>query len=236
MLSAQPGGNTPSPVTYNPNEFWLRTLLRWYIGLVIRPSPTIREIVERRPVWWGLGTLISILLFDGAITFLAAPFIARGAIPDTQQILASVTATGVLLFSFVVFSALVHFVTRLLGGSGSFTGIVTAISFVSILQLFDSVYLVAAARLWALQDSTDGPTDVPTLALNVTIQVLVLAWTLAIVALAVRENYGLSTRSAAVSVVLTMAAFLIALSLLFAGLLVLYLLILLVLVVGSTIL
>ena len=36
---------------------WLRTLLRWYIGLIIRPTPTIREIVERRPVWAGVGTV-----------------------------------------------------------------------------------------------------------------------------------------------------------------------------------
>ena len=58
MLSAHTEGNSPPPVTYNPDEFWLRTLLRWYIGLVIRPSPTIREIVERRAVCWlGLGTL-----------------------------------------------------------------------------------------------------------------------------------------------------------------------------------
>ena len=55
MLSAQPEGNSPPPVGYNPDEFWLRTLLRWYIGLVIRPVPTIREIVERRPVWAGVG-------------------------------------------------------------------------------------------------------------------------------------------------------------------------------------
>ena len=53
----QSGGNASPPVGYNPDEFWLRTLLRWYIGLVIRPSPTIREIVERRPVWAGLGAV-----------------------------------------------------------------------------------------------------------------------------------------------------------------------------------
>ena len=31
-----PDGNGSKPVDYNPNEFWLRTLLRWYIGLIIR--------------------------------------------------------------------------------------------------------------------------------------------------------------------------------------------------------
>ena len=64
----QPTGNTPPPVTYNPNELWLRTLLRWYIGLIIRPAPTIREIVERRaPLRFGLVTVIcGILVSLGA--------------------------------------------------------------------------------------------------------------------------------------------------------------------------
>ena len=54
MLSAHTEGK-------HPDEFWLRTLLRWYIGLVIRPSPTIREIVER-------PGLIGILLAQSLIS------------------------------------------------------------------------------------------------------------------------------------------------------------------------
>ena len=66
MLSAQPGRNNPEPVDYNPDEFWLRTLLRWYIGLVIRPVPTIREIVERRPLLAGLGTVVCVsMILEG---------------------------------------------------------------------------------------------------------------------------------------------------------------------------
>ena len=50
------------------NEFPLKTLLRWYIGLIIRPAPTIREIVERRPpLRFGLVTVIcGILVSLGA--------------------------------------------------------------------------------------------------------------------------------------------------------------------------
>ena len=63
-----PAATARLPLPMTPNEFWLRTLLRWYIGLVIRPSPTIREIVERRPpLRFGLVTVIwGILVSLGA--------------------------------------------------------------------------------------------------------------------------------------------------------------------------
>ncbi len=83
----QPDTAPPSGPPAYPSELFLKTLLRWYIrwyiGLIIRPSPTIREIVERRPpLWFGLGSLY-LGIFVSFVCFLSGITLADGGIDST---------------------------------------------------------------------------------------------------------------------------------------------------------
>ena len=42
-------------------------LLNWYIGLIVRPVSTLREIVDARPLGLGLLTLLVVAILNGAI-------------------------------------------------------------------------------------------------------------------------------------------------------------------------
>ena len=136
----QPGGSAPAPATYNPNEFWLRTLLRWYIGLIIRPSPTIREIVERRLLWAGVGSLwggitasllsslVAIISVDGSFSSTSEMPNVFGVLLDPAAIAGYCVASMGMLGLWVY---IMHLVALRLGGTGTYSATLLGMIFAS---------------------------------------------------------------------------------------------------------
>ena len=93
--------------------------MRWYIGLVIRPVPTIREIVERRPLLAGILALL-------AVGFLVAILI--GIVEQTLVDSSGITIFQgaylaiLLVFVLTILSVVVHFVARSVPARGRFKG------------------------------------------------------------------------------------------------------------------
>ena len=196
MRSAQPGPNNPEPVDYNPNEFWLRTLLRWYIGLVIRPSPTIREIVERRPVWAGVvGLPASGFLWVGQLMSYDFSNWPISVFALAVSVLALILAGGLVSFSFVMAGA-VHITARLARCHGDFT------------KMYAGLMLVASALSWTAaaigftfivvdnfviswkRVSTDQT-------VSLWLALVALIWIIVLFSVVVRENYKIGLRRSA---------------------------------------
>ena len=195
MLSAQPEGNSPPPVTYNPDEFWLRTLLRWYIGLVNRPVPTIREIVERRPLLAGVFTFSwSVFLWStlwlGLAEFDSFVYLVR----NLDQSLALLLFFGVPIASLfvVVIVVLLHVAAGLMGGWGTLTT-----TFIGLAMNLSVGLIPAMAGMFVLAQFTvsDQPRNDP-LGGRVffTLIALSVMWVATLSTLLVRRNYGLSSR------------------------------------------
>ena len=118
-------------------------LLNWYIGLIVRPVSTLREIVDARPLGLGLLTLLIVTILNGIVTFglgidtatfeeftdeniaIGPAFVVVGAILFTIF-----TAIGTVLFTLVV-----HLISRLFGGNGAYTGMLAGLMIISILSL-----------------------------------------------------------------------------------------------------
>ena len=143
---AQSGGNTPPPVDYDPNEFWLRTLLRWYIGLVIRPSPTIREIVERRtPLWYGpliltVGTSVAAIITSMSLGLLddRTVFISLTDSPGANllsEIITTLIFCGMVVSCITVWGAVLHWIGKISRGSAKFMATVGAVMPIPIVTL-----------------------------------------------------------------------------------------------------
>ena len=140
-----PDGNGSKPVDYNPNEFWLRTLLRWYIGLIIRPSPTIREIVERRPLLAGLltvyvGVLCSLISYAVASLVLAGELrFSRGSEPIDELLLNlffMALFCAIVTSCFTGWAVVLHFLARRAGYTIGFRAAVSAFTMISMVGWF----------------------------------------------------------------------------------------------------
>ena len=153
--------NTPDPMpvdaqTY-PQEFWLRTLLRWYIGLIIRPAPTIREIVERRPLWAGLGTalggsVLCIVAHAAAYQLLEYQSLSIDQI-DSGEVY--IPGSGIVLLSALIVSAyalwslVLHWIARRFGGQGNYLTVFSAMLVISVVfcAVFSSGILAASLTI-----------------------------------------------------------------------------------------
>ena len=197
----QPGPNNPEPVDYNPDEFWLRTLLRWYIGLIIRPSPTIREIVEREPpIWMGMGTL---LLFGFVWSFLSISLLLHLSYSSLENVwgLAYIPLflSGVGVLVIAMLATALHVAARLLGGSGKLTVTLAGVTLFSALSPLPAAIaaltfvLVAVSDFWSEAGIAAG--------IGATIMLIAFLFELARVAilstLLISPNYALAFPRAA---------------------------------------
>ena len=191
----QPGGNAPAPATYNPNEFWLRTLLRWYIGLIIRPSPTIREIVERRPVWAGVVTVWSQTPFWAVIWLAFGEYASFSrAISGPMDVLESaffaliglaIPAVPILL----VLALFLHAGSRVMGGWGDWRRTFAGLMMILVVGFVPAALGIAA--LFPLEVANLEPFD-PRGNWVVTALVLIgIIWATGLTILMVRHTYGL---------------------------------------------
>ena len=192
---AQSGGNAPAPVAYDPNEFWLRTLLRWYIGLVIRPVPTIREIVERRAVRVGAYALGFYVLLSTTVIAISpliyderSESVSDGMLSDasTMAVLPLfAVAWNVVIVLIPVWAFLLHGLSRLVGGKGSFRSTLGALLIITtacyVLYSIALALLVSVTSL--VMQSTNLPSGGEALVL------LGVLWANMLAYLLVRQNY-----------------------------------------------
>ena len=196
-------------------------LLNWYIGLILRPIETIREIVAERPVGLGLVTLLIVFIANGIVSF------GFGVDPDTFETFTdeeieigpAVAIIGAILFVvFVSFATgvsalIVHLISKLFGGDGAFTGLLSGLLLLSILSLIPVVPGLLDVVVRGEDDSSVFASIAGVVSLAVGI------WTLILAILLIRENYQLSTLLAVLSGI---ASFLVSI---FVGIIVLIMLI-----------
>ena len=213
MLSAQPEGNSPPPATYNPNEFWLRTLLLWYIGLVIRPAPTIREIVERRPVLAGVGTAV-VGSAMSAVVYVAAYQLLEYQSLSIDQLNSGEVHVGrveipllcaLIVSAFALWSLVLHWIAERFGSRAGFLKTFSAMLVISAIcfAVFSSGILAASLTIdpgssSIFQDALHTVTNV-TLALTVA----GLLWVSSLTAIIVKEQYHLRIGKATLTVALS---------------------------------
>ena len=196
MLSAQPDGNSPPSVVYNPDEFWLRTLLRWYIGLIVRPVSTLREIVAARPVALGLLTLLIVAVLNGVISIglqLNQDVSSGIGTSGLASIVVWAILTAILLTIYLGFSSLIaHVVSTLLGGNGAYTGMLTGLMMLSILSLISSIPALLDALATSIGEAAVGDRS-PFGLIAALGRIAVAIWMVILAVIIIRENYRLST-------------------------------------------
>ena len=214
MLNAQPEGNNPPPVTYNPDEFWLRTLLRWYIGLVIRPVPTIREIVERRPLLAGLGTVVCVsMILEG----LSVVLYSNRDFSGYSEILAIIGIRTLVYFLLAcllaaLFALIGHLINSVIGSSSSFTGSFSAVAMLNVLRFVWLIPIAAEQAGLGIQfDDPSLPLDpfpawFAPWGINWLTLLPIVVWGIILAAIVFRENYALSNIQAFVSTFASLVA------------------------------
>ena len=191
------GGNSQAPE--------LTELPRWYLALVIAPVRTIKEFVRRQANWVGLVTLLIVAIVNIIVAIvLGVRSLWLGSVDgvDAGTIsllilgeMISITLLVVLLF---VLALLAHGFSRMLGGNGSFLGMLSGLMLLSILTLL-SLATSPVLTLARLSDvwSPSGLIE-ETLAVTAVNWIMYL-WPFTLAFILVRENYQLTTGRAVVS-------------------------------------
>ena len=208
----QPGGNAPPPIAYNPDEFWLRTLLRWYIGLIILPSSTLREIVARRSFWAGVASLSVGVVLSFAFSALAmiTSVIDLGSRLDPQlrtdpplfqDILIGIAAMAAYCPAALVFLAVwalvAHFGANRLGGWGDYDDLFIGIAYISANGFFIYCVGMLGFVVLALSNEHSDPLGL-LIATALVVSLGSLVWCNLVAVRLVGENYNLSSRQSGV--------------------------------------
>ena len=208
-----PDGNVSKPVVYNPNEFWLRTLLRWYIGLVIRPSPTIREIVERRPVWAGVGTAVvgsamSVVVYVVAYQLLEYQSLSIDQLNSGEVQVGLVEIPlwcAFIVSAFALWTLVLHWIAERFGSRAGFLKTFSAMLVISAIcfAVFSSGILTASLTIdpgstRIFKDALHTITNV-----TIALTVVVLLWICSLFAMMVKEQYDIRIGKAALAVALS---------------------------------
>ncbi len=203
-------------------------LMNWYLGLVIRPIVTIREIVDAKPIGLGLLTLLVVAIANGLISIALGldPADFEGLTEEKVDLGAGFVITTTILSAILIFvvyavlSLLIHVVAKLFGGQGEYTNVVAGLGMLAILSLIP----IAPALLDAIV-AAEGETS-PFGVIATLVGLGVGIWSIVLGIILIRENYRLSTGVAVLTgLVSTVAAVFI------GGILFILMLIVLVLVV-----
>ncbi len=207
----QPETTPPSaPPTY-PDEFFLKTLLRWYIGLIIRPAPTIREIVERRPAYWlGLITLMGGTVVAALSTSMSLGFYDNREGPFSLadepgagwlvEIITILMFCGMLMSSITIWGAMLHWIGKICRGEAEFmvtVGIVMQIPIVALTLYAVGISITAVLFAW---NQSDIPTEDLALYAFSGFSLVGLLWAATLVLYAIKLTHKISTPAAALTV------------------------------------
>ncbi len=208
------GGDAPVAGGGYPSEFWLRTVLRWYVGLVIRPGATVREILERRPLLAGVGTASVGIAVCGAAFFVAYHLLEYGSLSIDQFKSGEVDAIGavnplnccIAISVIGAWSLNLHWIAERFGRRAGFLRTFSALSVISAIgyAVFSGGILAASLFISPggpsiFYDAFHAATNV---ALGLVLTGLLLIGSLAVIM--VKENYGLHPAKAALTVALSL--------------------------------
>ena len=184
-------------------------LLNWYIGLIVRPVSTLREIVDARPVALGLLTLLVVALLNGAISIGLQP--DTDVSSDVAEVQNEVGVVSVIVWAIVAamfatmyfgFTSLIaHIISKLLGGNGAYTGMWAGLMMLSILSLIPVIPSLLDALAKGFGEAVVGDTS-PFGGIAGVVRIVVAIWTLILAVILIRENYRLSTGVAVLSSVI----------------------------------
>ena len=175
-----------------------------YIGLVLRPVHTIRFIVSSKPVTAGIITAIIMGLLTAGLSVagfdtesLDEAF--EGGAPEISFLaIVPITAAFVLFggIAYVIGATILHLVTRLFGGNGSWSATFSGLTLFSVLGVIQLIPLALAA--FSATTGWDGSSSVFG-AITSVIQLITTVWTIILIVILVRENYRLTTGVAVLS-------------------------------------
>ena len=216
------------------NSVTMATVFTWYIGLILRPVTTIREIVAARPV--GVGILTAAVVLLATVVLSVAGFdtdalddVFEEGAPDFSILAIVLIAVPFTLFAgagYALSTTILHLFSRLFGGNGSWSATLSGVTLFSALGVLPIIPL-ALASLISVSDG-DGSSAALS-GIGSAIQLIVTIWTIVLIVILARENYRISTGSAVLSVLVSglVAIFMV-------GVLVLLLLIVLIIILLVT--
>ncbi len=194
------------------SEFWLRTLLRWYVGLVIRPGATVREIVLREPpLRYGLltaivGTLVSfeavaasVWLLDGREGFHLA-MVGE----DNGWLVAVVELTGycgLVVTYAAIWGVSLHWTGKMFGRSEYWETTFSSMMFILLagFTLLSAGMLVVGIAYPIIDPDRTGTENVAGFA-TLAIGPMSLLWVAVLATLLLRSTHGIRTLKAATAV------------------------------------
>ncbi len=176
--------------TYNPNEFWLRTLLRWYIGLTIRPAPTIMEIVEREKFLGGLLTACAAAaLWMGLLASYRLLYLPASDFVGGVFVLGPILAGIFVVFSIAIAIAL-HMAAQLMRCPGTMDGTVASMLMANSVGVFTALAGLTYFLLTSLV--FPGWKFITYNNANEWLAFVTLVWFILMAVIVVRKNYSAS--------------------------------------------
>ena len=201
------GQTTGQPPQYGHNFQApdLTELPRWYLALVIAPVRTIQEFVRRQAKWVGLVTLLIVAIVNLIVVIaLGVRSLWLGSVDGVDAgtisllILGELISIALLVVLLFVLSLLAHGFSRMLGGKGSFLGMLSGLMLLSILTLFTLV-TSTAFTLARLSDVWSSAGAIEYWLVVWAVNWMVYLWPFTLAIILVRENYQLTTGRAVVS-------------------------------------
>ncbi|MBW3577493.1 MAG: YIP1 family protein [Actinobacteria bacterium] len=178
-------------------------LLETVVSVLTEPVPTLRRLTANPNVGWAVIVVAVVGLLSWMSTvagFGAGPAQMQGAQPNLAQMRGPLLAAGVVagpvfgIIGLAIGTAILHGVSLLLGGEGSFRGLFTGLGFAyvpSAFGVFGQLLPLVLGMAGAL--------------LGVIVNLGISIWAIALAVIAVRENNRFST-GRAIAVVLIPAA------------------------------
>lgn len=178
-------------------------LLETVVSVLTEPVATLRRLTANPNVGWAVIVVAVVGLLSWMSTvagFGAGPAQMEGAQPDLAQMRGPLLAAGVVagpvfgIIGLAIGTAILHGVSLLLGGEGSFRGLFTGLGFAyvpSAFGVFGQLLPLVLGMAGAL--------------LGVIVNLGISIWAIALAVIAVRENNRFST-GRAIAVVLIPAA------------------------------
>ena len=164
-------------------------------GIVVRPTETTRDLVERRPVVQGLIVLIAVGLFDGLARFIAtgAEVAAYFGIESLVGGLITPGWAVIVIVANVLIAALFWVASRLLGGNASFPAILSGVCFIYSIFILNNLIRLALSPFLDIQ---------PLVAVGALVGIAMFMWQFILHVILVSEANGFSTARSLAAVII----------------------------------
>jgi hypothetical protein len=150
------------------------------VGVLVRPTSTIRSICEQRPIGWAVVIYLVVGLIT-TITMVDPGMLEKLRLPELGMTEILVGFTIINIVALVILTAICHVVASVLGGKGSYGGLFCGFGFAALPGIF-AAPLAVVGLLPVVGALLSGPGSLG-----------IMVWSIVLSILAVRENYLVST-------------------------------------------